>query len=206
MIRFYRFPHSTNCERLSLALGHKGLDFESVEIDPADRSPVRKISGQDLVPVIDDGGKVVNDSMTIVRYLEDRYPEKPLYPADPARRAEVLVFIDWFNRVWKVPPNAMEAEMGRETPDRKKIAAWSAEMKGHLDLFESMLQGRDHLMGDEFTAADVCAWPFLRYSVLPMVATDEYLFHKILVEHQPLGEDHPRLKAWIHRVNEYPQP
>ena len=206
MIRFYRFPYSTNCERLSLALGHKGLEFEPVEIDPADRSPVRKVSGQDLVPVIDDGGKVVHDSMAIVRYIEERYPDKPLYPTDPARRAEVLIFIDWFNRVWKVPPNAMEAEMGRQSPDHGKIAAWSAEMKGHLDLFESMLQGRNHLMGDEFTAADVCAWPFLRYSVIPMDAKDGYLFHKILIDHQPLGESHPRLKAWIQRVSEYPLP
>src|SRR6266704_2282611 len=105
MIRLYRFPHSTNVERVALAMAHKGLKAESVNIEPNDRTEVRRVSGQDLVPVIDDNGKVVYDSMEIVKYLEERYPEQPLYPKDAARRDEMLVFIEWFNRVWKRPPN-----------------------------------------------------------------------------------------------------
>ncbi len=68
-------------------------------IDYGDRSVVERVSGQGLVPVIDDGGTVVADSMQIVRYLEERRAEPPLYPADEARRAEMDVFIDWFNEV-----------------------------------------------------------------------------------------------------------
>ena len=113
MIRLYRFPLSTNTERVALALAHKGIAVESVEIDPKDRSPVREISGQDLVPVIEDEGKVVRDSTAILRYLEERYPEKALFPVDPARRAEMEVFLDWFDRAWKRPPNQIFVEMGK---------------------------------------------------------------------------------------------
>jgi glutathione S-transferase len=204
MIRLYRFPHSTNVERVALALAHKGLAAESVVIDPADRSPVRRVSGQDLVPVIEDDGKVVFDSMEIVRYLEDRYPDKPLYPKDPARRAEMLVFIDWFNRVWKRPPNDMEAEMGKPAPDQARIARLGKAMTEALDIFEAMLAGRDHLMG-EFSAADCAAFPFVRYALIPPEKDDEELFHKILVDYQPLGKNHPRVGAWIRRVNERPR-
>lgn len=122
MIRLYRFPLSTNVERVALALAHKGLRVESVVIDPDDRTLVRRVSGQGLVPVIEDGCRVVHDSMEIVRYLEEKYPEKPLYPREPGRRAEVLIFIDWFNRVWKRPPNEIEAEMGSPNQDEARIA------------------------------------------------------------------------------------
>jgi glutathione S-transferase len=203
MIRLYRFPLSTNVERVALALAHKGLRIESVLIDPADRAEVRRVSGQDLVPVIDDDGKVVYDSMEIVRYLEERYPDRPLYPRDPARRAEMLIFIDWFNRVWKRPPNDIEAEMGRPESDRARIARLGQAMTDALDLFEAMLSGRDYLMG-EFSAADVAAFPFLKYALL-RDDNDPYLFHKILVQYQPLGGDHPRLAEWIRRVDRRPR-
>jgi glutathione S-transferase len=209
MIRLYEFPLSTNVERVRLALAHKGLPVEHVVIDPADRGEVRRVSGQDLVPVIEDGGRVVTDSMEIVRYLDERYPERPLYPRDPARRSEVLIFIDWFNRVWKRPPNAIEAELGKPAPDRAQIEAWGREMSQAVELFEGLLQGRDYLMGDAFSAADAAAFPFLKYALLghEQLRKDEdpYLFHRILVDYQPLGDDHPRLCDWIRRVDRLPR-
>ena len=100
MIRVWRIPFSTNVERVALALGHKGLDVEWVDVDPSDRTPVREISGQDLVPVLEDDGLVLHDSPAILEHLEARYPDPPLYPRDEARRAEATLLIDWFNRFW----------------------------------------------------------------------------------------------------------
>jgi len=39
-MRIYRIPFSTNVERVSLAVGHKGLEVEWIDVDPDDRSPV----------------------------------------------------------------------------------------------------------------------------------------------------------------------
>src|ERR687885_142135 len=129
-MQLFRFARSTNVERVALALAHKGLEVESVSIDPADRTPVREVSGQDLVPVlVDDEGEVHVESMDIVRWLDAIQPERPLYPRnDPARDAELLVFVEWFNRVWKGPPNEIERELGKPSPDRAKIDALGAEM------------------------------------------------------------------------------
>ena len=204
MIRLYRAPFSTNVERVALALAHKGLTVESVVIDYGDRSEVQRVSGQGLVPVIDDDGTVVVDSMEIVRYLDDRYPVAPLYPTDEARRAEMLIFIDWFNRVWKRPPNEIEAELAKPDPDQERIARLSGEMAAALDRFEAMLAGRDHLFGDDFSAADCAAFPFLKYALF-REPTDDEVFHRILDERQRLGDDHPRLADWIRRVNERPR-
>ena len=205
MIRLYRARFSTNVERVALALAHKGLEAESVWIDYADRSEVERVSGQGLVPVlVDDDGTVVTDSMEIVRHLEQRHPHPPLYPTDPARRAELLVFVDWFNRVWKLPPNAIEAELVAPEPDRERIAALGAEMASALDLFEAMLGGRDHLLSDEFSAADCCAFPFVKFALMRDPADDE-LFHRVLDDYQQLGDDHPRLADWIRRVDQRPR-
>jgi glutathione S-transferase len=77
-------------------------------------------------------------------------------------------------------------------------------MREFLPLFDNMLAGRDYLMGDELSAADCIAWPFLRYALIPPDEEDTYLFHAILVANMPLGDEHERLKDWIRRVAEKP--
>jgi glutathione S-transferase len=195
LLTFYRARFSTNVDRVALALAHKGLAADSVWIEYSDRSPVERVSGQPLVPVLVDGDQVVVDSMRIVRHLEERHPEPPLYPTDAARREEMLVFIDWFNHVWKAWPNSIEAGRG--------VEECSAAMSGALDRFERMLEGRAHLMGDDFSAADVAAFPFLKYALFRDPEDDED-FHLILEKHQPL-DGHPRVADWIERVNERPR-
>jgi glutathione S-transferase len=202
-MRLYRARFSTNSERVALALAHKGLDAESVWIDYSDRSAVEAVSGQGLVPVLADGDEVVYDSPRILAWLEERHPDPPLYPREDPRRAEVEVFVDWFNEVWKVWPNAIEAELGRPEPDRALIDHYAASMDTALDHFERLLTGRDHLFGDELGVADVIAFPFLKFAAGRPPEDDE-LFHRILDEHQSV-EARPRLRAWIERVDDRPR-
>lgn len=187
----YRAPWSTNVQRVTMALAHKGLDYEEVVISYEDRSAVEEVSGQPLVPVLVlDGGEVVTDSMTIVARLEQLWPEPRLYLPNPSWRAHQEIFIDWFDRVWKVAPNAIEAN--------GDVAALAAEMDRHLDAFERMLTGQEHLYG-RFGAADVCAYPFLKYAAHRDPADDEP-FHVILDEHQSV-EGRPNLAGWIERIS-----
>ena len=205
MLRLYRIPHSTNVERVALALAHKGLEAESVWVDPADRSAVRKVSKQTLVPVLVDGDEAIADSTRILEHLESRYPQRPLYPEDTAPRAEMEVFVDWFNRVWKVPPNAIAAELEKPRPNQKKIAEWGAQMAAWLDVFERLLEDRGHLLGEDFSAADCIAFPFVKYAALPVADGDDDVFHQVLRDYQPLGDTHPRLATWIRRVDARPR-
>jgi maleylacetoacetate isomerase len=203
VLRVYRIPFSTNVERVALALAHKGIDVEWAEVDPHDRGPVEEVSGQPLVPVLVDDGRVVADSTVILRYLEELQPEPALFPLGPARRAEVEVFLDWFNRVWKRPPNQIEAERAAAKPDQARIEALGQELTASLDLFESLLDGRDFLLG-EFSAADCATFPFLKYA-LDRDEDDDEPFHEILREFLVLGDSHGRVEAWIRRVDERPR-
>jgi glutathione S-transferase len=202
-MRLYRLRHSTNVERVTLALAHKGLDVESTWIEPDDRSAVEAVSGQRLVPVLIDDGEVIVDSTAILEHLEQRYPEPALYPQGEARRAEVALYVDWFNRVVKRPPNQIEAELLRDQPDEELIQAFADEMAVNLDRHEALLAGRDYLFGDGFSAADCAAFPFLKYA-LAREPEDDELFHRILDDYQSV-DGRPRLAAWIRRVDARPR-
>lgn len=197
---------------MALAAAHKGVAVEWVDVPWDDRTLLVEVSGQPLAPVLVAGkgaaAEVVSDSPVILRWLEERYPQPPLLPADPAARAEIEVFCDWFNRVWKKPPNAIDRELGRadrgETPDAAAIAGWSAELAWALGLFEGLLTGRDFLFGG-LSLADVTAFPFLRYPVLGCPPGDDERFHRILVEHMPLGGGYPGLRGWVARMDALPR-
>ena len=203
-LTLYRIPFSTNVERVALALAHKGIPVEYVDVDDEDRSPVVEISGQELVPVLVDGDLVLSDSPVILEYLEERHPEPPLYPADESRRAEVRIFVDWFNHVWKRPPNLIAAEEAKPEPDRRRIAELEQRITDALPRFESLLAERDYLFGDGLTVADVAAFPFLKYALI-WEEGDEHRFHEILRDAMPLGDRYPRLEAWIRRMDELPR-
>jgi glutathione S-transferase len=199
MIRVWRIPFSTNVERVALALAHKGLEVDWVDVDPADRTPVREVSGQDLVPVLEEDGRIIHDSTAILEYVETRSPDPPLYPRDDARRAEATLLIDWFNRVWKRPPNLLA-----DRPDDPLAPQWAEELSRSRDAFEALLAGRPYLLGDDFTALDAIAFPFLKYGLLYDPADDEP-FHRVLIEHLALDGRYPRLEEWIRRVDALPR-
>jgi glutathione S-transferase len=196
LIRCYRIPFSTNVERVALAAGHKRIEIDWVDVDEDDRSPVVAVSGQPLVPVLVAGDEVIADSPRVLDWLEARFPDRPLLPPDPARRAEVRVFADWFNRVWKRFPNAITDAEGDRTEHAR-------EMRRAVGTFEALLAGRDFLFGD-FGLADVTAFPFLKYASLGLQPGDTDRFHAVLVEHMPLPRDSP-LHAWIARVDALPR-
>lgn len=203
MIRLYHAEFSTNSERVQLALALKGLTAEPVAIDYSDRRLVEEVSGQGLVPVLEEDGVVVHDSHAILRHLDEHHPDPPLFGRDPAEHAQVDVLIEWFDQVWKVAPNAIEAELAKTPPDSARIEELSERMQLHLDLAEGLLTGRDYLVGRSLTAADLVAFPFLKYA-RPDEATDDELFHRVLDEHQSL-DGRPRLAAWIERLDSLPR-
>ena len=192
----YRIPFSTNVERVALAAGHKGVPIEWIDVDPDDRSQVEAASGQPLVPVLLAGDEAISDSPRILDWLEERFPDPPLLPGDPARRAEVRVFADWFNRVWKIHPNAITDGVG-------DAAEHAAEMRRAVDMFEALLSGRDYLFGD-FGLADVTAFPSLKYTSLGVQAGDTDAFHAVLADQVALAPDSP-LHAWTARIDARPR-
>ena len=198
MIRVHRVPHSTNVERVALAAGLKGLALEWVDHADEDRSGIVDLSGQRLVPIAEFGTEVVRGSMRIAERLEGEHPDPPLYPADPAERATSLVTMDWFDRVWKGPPNALD---GPEPPDgaalRSRSRLWTRWL---VDI----LGERDYFGGRSPNVLDVCVFPFLKYAAIDPAPDDDQRFHAILAE-LLRADEHPLLDQWVRRMDATPR-
>ncbi len=78
------------------------------------------------------------------------------------------------------------------------------EIRDALARFKELLGGRDYLWGEDFSAADVAAFPFLKYATRWDEGDDER-FHLVLREWQELGDGFGRLRAWIARVDARPR-
>ena len=94
-MKLYTFFRSSASYRVRIALNLKGLQYEQAPIHlrrggGEQLSPAYKaINPQALVPALEDGGKILTQSLAIIEYLEERYPQPPLLPRDPADKAVV---------------------------------------------------------------------------------------------------------------------
>jgi maleylacetoacetate isomerase len=97
-IRLYTYWRSSSAYRVRIALNLKGIEYEPVLISlaPGVREnrgdEYRAINPQMLVPFFDDGKLATGQSMAIMEYLEETYPEPPLLPATEPLRSKVRAF------------------------------------------------------------------------------------------------------------------
>jgi maleylacetoacetate isomerase/maleylpyruvate isomerase len=94
-MKLYGFFRSSAAYRVRIALNLKGLGYDTVPVHllrgggeqfaPA----YRGMNPQSLVPVLEDNGLVLTQSLAIIEYLEETHPRPPLLPATPQERARV---------------------------------------------------------------------------------------------------------------------
>ncbi len=184
----YGFETSNNI-KVRLALEHKGIPYEFRTIEATDRDELVRVSGQFLTPAMVDGEVVLFDSGAILRYLDANYPETPkLYGHSHSEQWEIE---DWerFGRGPLAEPmmSLVHARVRGEgvTPALEESAA--ADFGVAIRKLEGRLEGRQWLVGDEMTAADItCAAVIYRIrssAVLPWpadVPQTEELAHRLM--------------------------
>ena len=93
MLKLYDFFRSGTSHRLRIALNLKGLDYDQVAVNlPKEEhlgAAFKAINPQGFVPALVEGEQVLIQSPAIIEWLEERFPESPLLPADPQARARV---------------------------------------------------------------------------------------------------------------------
>jgi glutathione S-transferase len=139
-----------------------------------------EVSPYGLVPALVDGDTVVYESAIINEYIEDKFPNPPLMPPDPAGKARVRIWIDFCNT--KLGEAARGVVHG-ENPDQARIG-----LRRQLARLENEMDGKDFIAGG-YSLADINYFPFLaRLEERCDVSLKEY----------------PRLKAWMERVGARP--
>jgi glutathione S-transferase len=167
--------------RVRIVLAEKGLPYDSVEIDLADRPAwLYRKNPAGRVPVLeDDGGLLLAESRVIVEYLDERFPEPALMPGDPAGRALVRLALERFDRL----ADPYYDVLWRRAPDG------DARLESALARLGESLEEQPYLAGATYTLADVAYVPW------------------ILRAESRLGVDvraHPGVAAWLARVEERP--
>jgi glutathione S-transferase len=192
-MRVWRIPYSTNCERVAIAAGVGGVPVEWVDVSAYDRTPVKEVSGQGRVPVAELDGEIVVGSLAIIERIAPQ-----LWPSESRSRAQVDVFLDWFERVWMHPLGVLFTD---EDEDRRVRAG--ARLERSLDRFEALLDGSPFLF-NELTVADIAAYPFLKYARDDDLPDDDYEIHRQMRRHQSL-EGRPGVAEWLGRLSALPQ-
>ena len=89
----YGFSRSSASYRARIALNLKGLEYEYASVnllkDETLGEEYRRINPQAIVPVLEDNGLIIPQSIAICEYLEERFPSPAILPRDPAGRARV---------------------------------------------------------------------------------------------------------------------
>jgi maleylpyruvate isomerase len=167
-MRLYDYWRSSAAYRVRIALNFKGLSYEQVPVDlraGAQRAPdFLAINPQGLVPVLEDEGVRLTQSLPILNYLEERYPEPALLPKDATGRATsrgiavaIACEIHPLNNLRVL--QYLERELGLSEAQR---LAWYHHWIGEgLGAIETMLarSAGDFCVGDAPSLADVCLVP-----------------------------------------------
>ncbi len=154
MITLYSASRCPYAARARIVLAEKGIDHEIVEIDLSDRPGwLYEKNPAGRVPVIEeDDGVPLPESAVIMEFIEERYPEPPLLPADPADRAAVRLLI-FRDGDLTSPYYALRRE---EEGARDRFDAV-------LGRFDALLGEQPYLSGTEYGLADIALVPwFLR--------------------------------------------
>ncbi len=113
MITLYDAARCPFCARVRIVLAEKAIPYETVEIDLADRpSWLYEMNPAGKVPVLDEDGWILPESAVIDEFLNERFPDPPLWPDDPGERAAGRLLVFRFDDFSK-PYYAAAARRGR---------------------------------------------------------------------------------------------
>jgi glutathione S-transferase len=193
MIKLYDSAFSPFARKVRMALEYKELPFEAVDgLLKANHATLKAANGRVEVPVLVDGGIVVVNSADIVAYLDDRYPEKPVYPDDPAARVHARAweraadsFVDpilinisywkWAERTDTMPEGLLDAAR--------------ADLRIVYEALNSELAEREFVSGP-FSIADIALFP--------------HLASARAMEVQYSAQEHPHVARWFKRMRALP--
>ena len=179
MLTLYDADRCPYCARVRIVLAEKGVEYEPVYVDLDDRPAwIYEKNPLGRVPVLEEDGFVLPESAVIMEYLEQRYPDPPLWPADAAERAAGRLLVFRFDRL-SSPYYAL----------RRGDEAARPRLEERLAELDALLEGQPFLTGREFGLADAAYLPW------------------ILRARTNLGVDlanYLRLEGWVERTAERP--
>jgi GST-like protein len=199
MIRLY-FNPAPNPFKIALALEELGMAYELVPVDPRkgeQHSPeFRAINPNGKMPAIIDtdgaGGNEVRvfDSTAILMYLAEKSGRLQGSPEDRPELLSWLMFIG--TGIGPFSGQAVHFQHAAPAGNEYGVNRYLREIERHYEVLDKHLAGRDFIVGNELTIADISAWGWLR--VAPRV------FKDVADAFAPF----PNIQRWFQRIDALP--
>lgn len=173
-MKFYDYHYAPSPRRVRMFTHEKGLDIPVVEVDLRNRAQHEHAFQQKnprcTVPVLElDDGELIWETLAICEYLEARYPDPPLIGSGPEQRARIIMWYqriidDGFMAVSESYRNFVKGFKGRaltgpvgydQIPEL--VERGRARAKVFFDDLDQHLAGREFIVDDVFTLADIAA-------------------------------------------------
>ena len=151
MITLYDAARCPYCARVRIVLAEKGIEVDVVEIDLRDRPDwIYEKNPSGRVPIVEEDGRPLPESAVIMEFLEERFAEPPLLPADLTDRAFARLVIFRDDELTDPYYALRRGEDG--------AGEWLDEALGRLD---AALDARPYLGGSEYGLADIALVPWV---------------------------------------------
>ncbi|WP_373086293.1 glutathione S-transferase family protein [Sneathiella sp.] len=173
-MKLYDFPGPPSPRRVRILLAEKGLDVDKISVDIRSgeqfSDEFKKINPNCTVPVLElDDGTTISSIDAINRYIEEIYPEPPLFGTSPEERAKIndwchYTNVNGFMAVAEALRNSAPRLAGRAITgprDVEQIPALAERGRQRVLYFfedlDKQLEGRDFVAGNSYSAADIGA-------------------------------------------------
>lgn len=188
-MRLYDNPVSGNCYKIRLFLALIGKPCETIPVDSVHgetrQAHFLAISPRGLIPVLEDNGEIIADSMAILVYLARRYAPNWL-PQEPLAMARMM---EWLAvAADELQHGAAQARRIRKLGAVGNLTQAQIQAEHGLCLLEKRLESHDWLSDVKPTIADIACYPYVALVPEGGVPLDPY----------------PPIRAWMERVRQLP--
>ena len=191
MLKFY-FHQTPNPMKVAVYLEETGLPYELIAIDTLKgeqhTSEYRAINPNSKTPAIEGDGKRVFDSTAILMYLSEKTGKLAGKPEDRGEMLSWLMFI----ATGLGPFSGQSVHFRHKAPEKTPYAInrYLREAERHYEVLETHMEGREYLVGDEYSIADISAWGWIDKATV--VLGEEGL------------DNYPNLKRWFANISARP--
>ena len=163
-------PFASFCQKVLIALYEKAVPFRPNLVDlgdPEERAALQRIWPFGKFPVLEDAGRIVAESSSIIEYLDIRHPQAPrMVPEDPAAALAVRTADRFYDTYVHLPMQKIVTDCirpeGRADPQGVEEAR--ATLATAYAMIEAEAGAREWAAGDRFGMADCAAAPALFYA------------------------------------------
>jgi len=151
-------PVDHYCQRVRIVLEEKGISAEVIDMSKNNLTEeILELSPYATLPVLVDRDVCLYDSVTLMEYLDERFPHPPLLPVYPVARANIRLYIKRIESDWCTLFDQIVDGNLKVTAKKKATKQLKSLITGTAPIFKE----KSFFMNDEFSLVDCCIAPIL---------------------------------------------